>query len=106
MRRRKKIRDKRAFHLKVLKADGYVCQGCNGAAIEGHHIISKSLGGSDDLSNGISFCRACHGKAEEGHRTATGRETATEYVIRIIEQRGTGRWSQALERLKLRRDRK
>ena len=47
-----------------LKAIG-ICKTCNyvGDDTHIHHIIPKSVGGSDDASNLIELCTICHGKA-------------------------------------------
>ena len=47
-----------------LKAIG-ICKTCNyvGDDTHIHHIIPKSVGGSDDANNLIELCTICHGKA-------------------------------------------
>ena len=43
------------------------CKICNkkNEHLELHHIIPKSRGGSDDVSNLIELCSECHGKAHD-----------------------------------------
>jgi len=49
---------------KVKERDGYRCQNpeCGRVSLrnEAHHIHPRSLGGSDDLDNGVTVCRPCH----------------------------------------------
>ena len=60
----------RAF---VLDRDGFTCQMCGAVAAEPHpfeptrtthlqvgHVVDKSLGGSDDLSNLVTLCSVCN----------------------------------------------
>lgn len=48
--------------------DMYICQGCKKPLAVGyewfdaHHVVKRSDGGSDELSNLITVCRACHDK--------------------------------------------
>lgn len=45
----------------VLKRDGYKCIRCGSAEdLDIHHIVPKSQGGSDELSNLRTLCRQCH----------------------------------------------
>ncbi|SNR68266.1 SWIM zinc finger family protein [Halorubrum vacuolatum] len=62
---------------RVKKRDNWVCQKCaakggpsGNARVEAHHIIPKSKGGGDRLSNLITLCHDCH-ESEHGHRIPT-----------------------------------
>lgn len=53
----------------VWRRDGYRCQECGvavaskdgcGCQPQTHHIVPKSLGGTDDLSNLTTLCLVCH----------------------------------------------
>lgn len=48
----------------VLKRDGFKCVDCGEACDKGaadiHHLIPRSLGGTDDLSNLVTLCDGCH----------------------------------------------
>ena len=53
-----------------FKALGYdessviMCEcGCNKVATDLHHVVPKSLGGSDDATNIIALARNCHENA-------------------------------------------
>ena len=47
---------------KILERDKKVCQDCGSDAMEVHHIIPFSKGGSDHPSNLKSLCQRCHRK--------------------------------------------
>lgn len=48
----------------VLARDGYRCQHCKGKSknkrLEVHHIIFRSMGGSNEESNLMTLCKTCH----------------------------------------------
>lgn len=48
----------------VLKRDGYICRECGAACrredADVHHLIPRSLGGSDDPANLVTLCDGCH----------------------------------------------
>jgi len=52
-----------------LKYYGYgiddiiLCEVCVCRAVDLHHIVYKSQGGSDSIDNIIALCRICHDKA-------------------------------------------
>lgn len=52
----------------VLYRDNYTCQCCGKkyTRLEVHHIIFKSLGGSDDERNLITLCEKCHKAVHDG----------------------------------------
>ena len=54
----------------VLTRDGYRCQYCKGKSkdkrLEVHHIIFRSMGGSDEESNLITLCKTCHDALHRG----------------------------------------
>ncbi|MFB9757875.1 RNA-guided endonuclease IscB [Ectobacillus funiculus] len=54
----------------VLTRDGYRCQSCKGKSknkrLEVHHIIFRSVGGSDEESNLITLCKTCHDALHRG----------------------------------------
>jgi 5-methylcytosine-specific restriction endonuclease McrA len=44
--------------------DVIICEKCNNKkAVDIHHIIFRSQGGSDNIDNLIALCRDCHNKA-------------------------------------------
>lgn len=52
----------------VLNRDNYTCQCCGKkhVKLEVHHIIFRSLGGSDDEENLITLCEKCHKLVHDG----------------------------------------
>jgi len=55
----------------VLKRDGYRCVNCGqtGTELHVHHIISRSVGGTNDLSNLVTLCEKCHSIQDvKGHK--------------------------------------
>jgi hypothetical protein len=55
----KKLRDE------CLKRDKYTCYRCekiskNGNKLNAHHIMPRSEGGADDITNLITLCEPCH----------------------------------------------
>lgn len=59
--RKRKPEDWPSLKKLVLERDNYECRVC-GKKMSGqvHHIISRRLGGSDDVSNLITLCGRCH----------------------------------------------
>jgi len=52
---------------KILLRDHFRCQECGYFKhLEVHHIIPRSKGGSDDLTNLVTLCQRCHAK-KHGH---------------------------------------
>ncbi|GAA3328034.1 hypothetical protein GCM10020331_070380 [Ectobacillus funiculus] len=63
----------------VLTRDGYRCQSCKGKSkknkrLEVHHIIFRSVGGSDEESNLITLCKTCHDALHRGEIELKKRE--------------------------------
>lgn len=55
----------RELRPQVFTRDRYECRArfsdrCNGRAEHAHHLLPRSAGGRDMLSNLLSVCRACH----------------------------------------------
>lgn len=42
------------------------CENCGRIAVDIHHIVFRSQGGTDDASNLIALCRECHNLAHDG----------------------------------------
>lgn len=47
----------------IDEGDWIGCEECGGTAVDIHHIILKSQGGTDNADNLIALCRKCHQKA-------------------------------------------
>lgn len=55
--------------------DNWTCQDCgvkchNGVRIQAHHIVSRRLGGGDELENLVTLCASCHRRREAKSRDA------------------------------------
>jgi HNH endonuclease len=51
----------------MYRRDRWHCRCCNATgALTPHHIVFKSQGGDDSLSNLITLCLACHSDIHEG----------------------------------------
>jgi hypothetical protein len=49
--------------VNIFERDRFRCRGCAKPAADIHHIIFRSQGGTDDLSNLVALCRSCHEQA-------------------------------------------
>lgn len=62
------------IRARILERDGHVCQardeGCEGEAVEVHHIVPIELGGTNDNENLISLCEVCHYRRTTQQRQA------------------------------------
>ena len=56
----------------VLARDSYTCQKCSAinTALEVHHKVERSNGGTDRPSNLITLCKSCHSKHHAGNINA------------------------------------
>ena len=45
------------------------CANCGEQAAHKHHVVPKSLGGTDQLSNLVDLCESCHGKVHSRNFT-------------------------------------
>lgn len=51
----------------VLERDRHRCRACSSShGLDVHHVVMRSLGGSDDVTNLIALCRDCH-QSVHGH---------------------------------------
>lgn len=44
-------------------ADMILCEVCGNRAVDIHHVVHKSQGGTDEANNLIALCRECHNRA-------------------------------------------
>ena len=68
-RKAKKDEDKawRKARIAVLDRDKHVCRACGSKhGLDVHHVVMRSLGGSDEAENLIALCRDCH-QSVHGH---------------------------------------
>jgi len=95
-----KVKNQANFH-KCKEIDEYKCRVCGSYSnISAHHIVNRSLGGDDKLSNLITLCFHCHRDIHDG------RFDFREYLNRTIKKhpRPTWfRWAPALAELNKRK---
>jgi hypothetical protein len=83
---RLKLNSLRAFRRNVKALSDFDrCDNpkCNNDGVHSHHIIFKSQGGTDEVSNGIYLCAVCHYWAGEG----VPRTAAEQYGMDIMTAR-------------------
>jgi 5-methylcytosine-specific restriction endonuclease McrA len=67
------------------KRDGFACRICGFAdVVHGHHIIAKSLGGSNQLDNLITLCPNHHALAHSGHLTVKEMQKAIATPVDLL----------------------
>jgi len=49
-------------HHNIGEQDIVLCEECGAVAVDIHHKIKRSQGGSDEVDNLIALCRKCHSK--------------------------------------------
>jgi RRXRR protein/HNH endonuclease len=59
------------LRIACLMRDGYTCQHCGKrhCRLEAHHLVERSHGGKDTLSNLLTLCERCHHQLHEGKLT-------------------------------------
>jgi hypothetical protein len=80
------------WRQKVLWRDHYTCQrpGCNGNLyLQAHHIIPRSQGGTNIVSNGLTLCADCH---ESLHREKWVLELRKKKHFRYPAHTQQGKW--------------
>lgn len=55
------------------RCEARVAPGCPGVGQQAHHIVLRSRGGSDDLSNLMWLCHLCHAHIHANPAEATAR---------------------------------
>ena len=74
----------------MYKRDRYHCRFCRTThGLTPHHIVYRSQGGTDDLSNLLTLCIKCHNAVHDGHLKLNVFEDESEPVIVF---RRTGSW--------------
>jgi 5-methylcytosine-specific restriction endonuclease McrA len=68
-------------HFSLEKGDYIACEYCRKTAVDIHHIIFKSQGGTDEPKNLIGLCRKCHQRAH-----GIG-DTIDRYVLLLITKK-------------------
>ena len=60
------------------------CEVCESVAVDPHHIVFKSQGGTDGIENLIGLCRRCH---DITHGKIPGKELTREELFDIVSRR-------------------
>ena len=84
--------DYKCFIRSVVRRDGWKCRvpGCGRRSqLTVHHIIKRSLGGSDTLDNCITLCCECHRKNEDGKLKISGDSCNLKIEIRKENENDT-----------------
>ena len=55
-------------HYGLSDDDIVLCEECGAVAVDLHHIIKRSQGGSDKVENLVALCRDCHNKHHQKAR--------------------------------------
>jgi 5-methylcytosine-specific restriction endonuclease McrA len=71
------------IYLSCFKRDGHKCRHCNGRnGVHPHHVIYRSQGGKDELSNLLTLCACCH-RAVHDHKLLITVEGILENNLRV-----------------------
>ena len=72
---------KRKANLKICVQENPKCANCLSIeSVSAHHIIFRSEGGDDSLSNLISLCFHCHRMAHDGYYIKNTKKESTIYI--------------------------
>jgi 5-methylcytosine-specific restriction endonuclease McrA len=74
----------------IYLRDDWKCRHCgNRQTLDPHHVIFKSAGGEDILTNLLTLCRKCHDDVHEGRlRIEVVRLTTCDLVVKFWKQKG------------------
>ncbi|MER9901698.1 RecQ family ATP-dependent DNA helicase [Mesorhizobium sp. M0130] len=87
--------------LLVLKRDNYRCVACStpvkSAEADVHHLLPRSMGGSDELSNLITLCDGCHASHHPNLAGGLARRVIERWAVRLARWLDTdGQYSEAV----------
>ena len=95
----KKVKNK-ANLKKCINKQGK-CLSCHSTDfLSAHHIIFRSEGGDDSVSNLITLCFDCHRKAHDGYYIEDEYIAAKEFIIDVLEGIVGMLYKDTLKRLK------
>jgi 5-methylcytosine-specific restriction endonuclease McrA len=87
------------FSQQVYQRDNYTCQNCGlsggserhgDAVLNAHHIVPKSVGGNDTISNCVTLCSDCHGACHDHMSSSLESITKREQSTTNSEDSETG----------------
>ena len=70
--------------LNICRSEVVLCEVCGRVAVDVHHILFKSQGGTNDIENLIALDRHCHDVA---HGKVKGEELTREQLFEITGKR-------------------
>jgi len=82
--------DAPAYRELVLRRDGFRCCQCgvfcHRQDADVHHLIPRSLGGSDDPSNLITLCDGCHAAHHPNLQVKLSRRLLERWSLRLVRR--------------------
>lgn len=77
----------REIRLQVLKRDNYRCVSCStpvkSSEADIHHLLPKSMGGTDELSNLVTLCDGCHAAHHPNLAGGLARRVIERWAVRL-----------------------
>ena len=92
----------REIRLQVLKRDNYRCVSCStpvkSAEADIHHLLPRSMGGTDELSNLVTLCDGCHAAHHPNLAGGLARRVIERWAVRLARWLDTdGQVSEGVE---------
>ncbi|WP_348526551.1 HNH endonuclease [Mesorhizobium sp.] len=89
------------IRLQVLSRDNYRCVSCStplkSAEADVHHLLPRSMGGTDELANLITLCDGCHAVHHPNLAGGLARRLIERWAVRLVRWLDTeGRVSEAV----------
>lgn len=73
----------------VLQRDGYCCVSCGiklkSADADVHHLLPRSMGGTDEMSNLVSLCDGCHARHHPNLAGSLARRAIERWAVRLAK---------------------
>lgn len=73
----------------VLQRDGYRCVSCGvqlkSASADIHHLLPRSMGGTDELANLVSLCDGCHASHHPNLAGGLARRAIERWAVRLAK---------------------
>src|SRR5947209_8679313 len=77
-----------AVRAQIHSRDHGVCRCCGTKGTQVHHVLFRSQGGNEELSNLILLCSDCHTTKAHGDRARAYRALFRKYIwLRMVEDR-------------------
>lgn len=73
----------------VYKRDKYMCRSCRERRLHPHHVVFRSQGGPDIMSNLLSLCPQCHDAVHGGKlKIEVIAVLENDVLVRFVRMRG------------------